>query len=372
MSDYPVELLKSMLETYSPSGSEEQVAALLHDEMQSHGFRVTIDSAGNVIGCLGRDGPRLLLCGHMDTVPGEIPVRIKEDTIYGRGAVDAKSSLAAMLAGTILANEKCTLPCRVTVAGVVEEETTSAGIRTLMNGGANYDLAVFGEPSGSSNLIIGYKGSLQAKVICRTEAGHSASPWLFKNSAEEAFEFWKLIKGSLLSNDASSKFSSLTGSLTQFQSGRIPNSIPSKAEMNLDFRIPPGTRPAQIFERVVTLAHEYEQAHSDVSLEAALVDQVEPVLAARNSIAVRMFRLAIRLVIGGEVQLKKKTGTSDMNLLAQHHEIPMIAYGPGDSHLDHTANERVSINEYLNAVTVYSKAIERATVIDQKTSVLTT
>ena len=120
MQSYPVELLQAMLETYSPSGSEQRLADLLHQHMLSHGFEVKKDRVGNVIGEFGNDGPRILLCGHMDTVPGEIPVRIEGDFLYGRGSVDAKSSLAAMLVGSILAKERSTLPFHVTLAGVVE------------------------------------------------------------------------------------------------------------------------------------------------------------------------------------------------------------------------------------------------------------
>ena len=55
----------------------------------------------------------------------------------------------------------------------------------------------------------------------------------------------------------------------------------------------------------------------------------------------------------------KKTGTCDMNLFAKSYSIPMIAYGPGDSSLDHTENEHVSLNEYLSSIEVYANAIQQ-------------
>ena len=106
MQDYPVSLLRRMLETYSPSGSEADLSRLLLEEMGTLGLNVRTDGAGNVIGEVGNDGPRILLCGHMDTVPGELPVCERDGFIYGRGAVDAKASLAAMIFGCMRATER--------------------------------------------------------------------------------------------------------------------------------------------------------------------------------------------------------------------------------------------------------------------------
>jgi len=100
MSDYAVQLLTKMLEIYSPSGKEEEISRFLAEEMEKMGFHVKRDSVGNVIGEIGRGKPVILLCGHMDTVAGYIPVQNRDNKLYGRGAVDAKASLAAMIVAT--------------------------------------------------------------------------------------------------------------------------------------------------------------------------------------------------------------------------------------------------------------------------------
>lgn len=359
MQNYPVELLQSMLEIYSPSGSEGQLASFLQEQMSARGFKVRRDHVGSVIGELGEEGPRVLLCGHMDTVPREIPVRIEGDFIYGRGSVDAKSSLAAMIAGSSLAIERSPAPFRVTIAGVVEEETSSAGAKALIGSGNSYDLAVFGEPSGASNIIIGYKGSLQLHATCVTSGGHSASPWLSKNSYEEAFEFWKTFRDSLLENDSTSKFSAVTGCVTNAVAGDATNNIPSEARLVIDVRIPPNIKAADMVKRVDEFAERYQKDHEGVRVLIAVEDRTEAFLGNEDSIAVRAFRWAIRKTMGCQVLLVKKTGTSDMNLFAESCSMPMIAYGPGDSSLDHTENERVSISEYLSSVEVYANAIQQ-------------
>jgi len=55
----------------------------------------------------------------------------------------------------------------------------------------------------------------------------------------------------------------------------------------------------------------------------------------------------------------RKTGTGDMNLFGKALKIPMITYGPGNSHLDHTPNEYIDIQEYLDSIQVYEKALRR-------------
>ncbi len=363
MQDYRVELLKDLLEVYSPSGSEQRLAEVLTRKMARLGFQVGRDYAGNVICEAGEKGPRILLCGHMDTVSGEISVRLEGDLIQGRGAVDAKSALAAMLLGSDLAVKRTTVPFRVAVVGVVEEETSSKGIKSLIGRNDHFDLAVFGEPSGARRLIIGYKGSLKLRVTLQTNGGHSASPWLSVNSLEQAFEFWKQLRQSLLQNDSPRKFNVLTGCVTGGQAGESENSVPRKAVISIDIRTPPEIKLADVTGKIETFAKEYELNHPGVRVEVEFVDQCPGFAGISNSIAVQAFRWAIKNSIGGRVELLKKTGSSDMNLFAQFNRIPMIAYGPGNSALDHTENETIHIHEFLDSIEVFAKAIEKVAVL---------
>jgi len=112
-------------------------------------------------------------------------------------------------------------------------------------------------------------------------------------------------------------------------------------------------------KRVDEFAERYQKNHEGVRVLIAVEDRTEAFLGNEDSLAVRAFRWAIRKTMGCQVLLVKKTGTSDMNLFAESCSMPMIAYGPGDSSLDHTENERVSISEYLSSVEVYANAIQQ-------------
>jgi LysW-gamma-L-lysine carboxypeptidase len=78
--------------------------------------------------------------------------------------------------------------------------------------------------------------------------------------------------------------------------------------------------------------------------------------ADKNTDLARAFVAAIRRA-GGEPAFKVKTGTSDMNVVGPVWHCPIVAYGPGDSNLDHTPNEHVSLAEYDRAIEVLTDVL---------------
>ncbi len=85
-----IALLEAMLRSPSVSGDEGALAAFLVRRMAELGFEAAVDGAGNAVGSIGQGPQTVVLLGHMDTVPGAIPVRVADGRLYGRGAVDAK------------------------------------------------------------------------------------------------------------------------------------------------------------------------------------------------------------------------------------------------------------------------------------------
>src|SRR6266851_5849248 len=144
----------------SVSRNERDAVEWLVARMGERGYRASIDEAGNAVGEIG-DGPRhVVLLGHIDTVPGEIPVRVEDGELVGRGAVDAKGPLAVFVA----AATRPVPGVRVTVVGAVEEESpTSAGARYRATLPAP-DWCVIGEPSGWDGVTVAYKGRLTVRI----------------------------------------------------------------------------------------------------------------------------------------------------------------------------------------------------------------
>ena len=361
MQEQAVRFLTNLLGIYSPSGQEEDIALFLAQEMRKLGFQVGVDAVGNVIGVVGEGDPVIFLCGHMDTVAGHIPLRVDEGKIYARGAVDAKGPLAAMVMAAAQVGKDPNFKGKVLVASVVEEEATSRGVRHLITQGIQADYAVFGEPSGVENLTIGYKGQIQLKVMCRTQRGHTSTPWLYDNALDKAYELWMQIKNSYpdlgKADSPDSPFNTVTACLTRMTGGRANSVIPFIAEMVIDIRVPPQFTTAQVFEETQNVIAMFRAENPKVSVKVSVTDTVEPFEVNKASPLVHTFSSSIRQVLGKPATLLRKTGTGDMNILGHAMNLPIVTYGPGDSHLDHTIDEHIVISEYLDSIKVYKETL---------------
>jgi LysW-gamma-L-lysine carboxypeptidase len=71
-------------------------------------------------------------------------------------------------------------------------------------------------------------------------------------------------------------------------------------------------------------------------------------------------------VLNKAATLLRKTGTGDMNILGRALNVPVVTYGPGDSHLDHTKDEHILVSEYLDAIQVYKETILKLVELHEK------
>lgn len=357
MQEQAVRLLTNLLGIYSPSGKEEDIGNFLADEMTKLGLQVGKDNVGNVIGNIGEGTPVILLCGHMDTVAGHVPLRVEEGKIFARGAVDAKGPLAAMVMAAASVGKDPAFKGRVLIVSVVEEEATSRGVRELIKEGIQADYAIFGEPSGVENITIGYKGQIQLKVTCKTQTGHSSTPWLYENALEKAYELWIQIKNSFPLNPQEAPFNSISACLTKISGGQATSVIPFESEMYIDIRIPPQFTSGQVLEDTLKTIDKYKTANPQVKVRATMVDSVEPFEVEKNSPLVHALSSSVRKVLNKPATLLRKTGTGDMNILGKAMVLPIVTYGPGDSHLDHTLDEHIVISEYLDSIEIFKETI---------------
>jgi [amino group carrier protein]-lysine/ornithine hydrolase len=355
-----VRLLTNLLGIYSPSGKEQDIAAFLATEMKKMGFQVGIDAIGNVIGVVGSGEPTIFLCGHMDTVAGYMPLRMEEGKIYARGAVDAKGPLAAMVmaAAQVTKEPAFKRKGKILVASVVEEEATSRGVRHMITQGISADYAIFGEPSGVENVTIGYKGQIQLKIIIKTETGHSSTPWMYDNALDKAYELYSQIKDTFGPVEkADSPFHAVTACLTKLTGGDATSVIPFEAEMFIDIRVPPPLVTARVYEEIHKVLAKFQAENPKVAFRACVEDTVEPFEVNKSSPLVHALSASVRKALGKPATLLRKTGTGDMNILGHAMNLPIVTYGPGDSHLDHTVDEHIVIEEYLQAIEVYKETI---------------
>ena len=354
---YAIELLNRSLKEYTPSRAEASLANLIKDKsINELGFEKTnIDNVGNVIATKGSGRPVIMLCGHMDTVPGRIPVRMENGYLYGRGASDAKSSLIAML---LAASEFPKQRGTIIFAGVVDEEGNATGIKELVRSKSTIDYAIFGEPSGISNITIAYKGRFAFRLTCDVgTSAHASAPWLAKNSIEEVYDFWQAIQLEIGRLDSGSdKSSKVTCSLTEISGGSSHNVTPQKCKITVDIRIPTTNTSRKIQELVASIVKEVS-IKKNIRATYRIEDMTEPFEADHTSPLVRALSLSIIDVCRKRPILLRKTGTGDMNILGNAFRIPVVTYGPGDPHSSHTVDERISIAEYISSIEVYSTTL---------------
>jgi LysW-gamma-L-lysine carboxypeptidase len=339
LPDSAVALLCRMLMIPSPSQRERPLAEFLAETMEVLGFTAHIDNVGNVIGEIGTgDGPTVLLVGHLDTVPGAVPVRNDGARLHGRGASDAQGPLAAMV---MAAAQVADFPGRVIVAGVVEEEMPSSrGAVYLGTTIDRPDIVIIGEPGGWSNVVIGYRGKVDLKYRIRRPCTHPTNP--VDKATELAAAFWQEAL-TILDDDHGHAAFDRPGVTLSSMSGDI-----GEVQMDISYRIPIG------FDIDGLVAKLRERA-GDADVDVA--NAVPAVLVDRRNPAVRALSAGIRRT-GGTPRFKVKTGTSDMNTLARFWDVPMATYGPGDSRLDHTAEEHTEIKDYLNGISALSAALD--------------
>jgi [amino group carrier protein]-lysine/ornithine hydrolase len=337
-----VDLLRRMLEIPSPSCAEAPLAAYLANAMTAMGYRTQIDPTGNVIGVIGAgEGPTVMLLGHMDTVPDLMPVRQEPDRLFGRGAVDAKGPLAAMIVAGAGAYRHVG---RVVVIGVVEEETPSSrGAMAIRATHPPPDALIVGEPSGWSNVIIGYKGKLDLRYSVTVPGSHPTSPE--PKATDLAIACWQSLVALLGPHASHASFAQPGATLADIVADL------ASARMDMSVRTPPGF---DVDRLVADLRAGLPRG------ELEIVNAVAACRADRSNAAVRALSSGIRR-LGAQPRLIVKTATSDMNTLAEVWDVPMATYGPGDSRLDHADDEHILLADYMAGIGVLASAIAELT-----------
>lgn len=345
-------LLHALVATPSVSHYEADASRLLAGWMSKHGYdEAFVDESGSAVGILGQgDGSRdIILLGHIDTFPGNPPVYIEDGKLYGRGSVDAKGPLCTFAVAA--RNAALQLPdgVRLIVIGATEEEAaTSKGAR---HAAATYQpqACVIGEPSHWDRITLGYKGRILFRY--RWEGGRTHSAGHNPTAGERAVAYWQRVNDyvrSVNEGRPESIFGQLDATLREINTGTYNEETHEWCDMVIGFRLPPDIEPEDVVNAL--------QPTDGGTIEPYGPERTY--LAAKDTHLTRAMRHAIRAE-GGKPRFVYKTGTSDMNAVGPVWRCPMVAYGPGDSSLDHTPQEHIELDEYAQAIRVLTKALVR-------------
>lgn len=343
----PADVAETLVRAPSVTGAAEPAVAAFVDVARRLGFAEAYrDEAGNGVAIVGGRGGRqppreILLVGHLDTVPPVLPVRRDERWLHGRGAVDAKGPLAAFLCAAAALRD--TRTHRLVVVGACDEEGESKGARALIPR-FSPEALVIGEPSGVAGVTLGYKGIVKVRYEAEEDLQHTGAP--FPSVPDRGVAFWSAVQGYLGQRHGESLFDTPTAKLSDFATELLPSGR-VRVRLSGSARIPPG------FDAPAFL--DFLRARAG-SAKLDLPEWSPAWVGDKNAALTRAFVAAIREE-GLTPRYVKKTGTSDANLLAPAWRAPCVAYGPGESALDHTPQERLDLDELRASVRVLERAL---------------
>ncbi|NJN84907.1 MAG: M20/M25/M40 family metallo-hydrolase [Caldilineaceae bacterium] len=275
---------------------------------------------------------------------------------------------------------------RLVVVGAVEEEAaTSKGARFIRDrfDGVREPIphaCIIGEPSGVNRVTLGYKGRLLVELEAWQPMMHTAGP--DAGIATVAVDFWNWLSAYAadFNSEHDRTFDQLSPSLRHIHTD-TDEAMQDRVTAQAGIRLPLEFDATAFADELLQWARRRVGANAETSGETNLpISNLPstPILTEgptssltltfrgyeqawrsdRNNALVRSFLGAIRHVQNGERPgFVVKTGTSDMNVVGPAWQCPLLAYGPGDSSLDHTPHEHLLLDEYWQAVLVLEQAL---------------
>ena len=324
-------LTRHLNDIESVTGNEKRMALYLSDYLQAMGAEVSLEEAEpdrpNVVACWGK--PDVVLSTHLDTVPPFFPSREDGEFIYGRGACDTKGIIAAQLEAA----------SRLRAEGVgdfgllfvVGEERNSAGALFANKSPRGSRFLINGEPT-DNRLAVGTKGVLRLEIEASGRMAHSAYPELGESAIEKLLEALNRLRGLKLPEDE--LLGKTTCNIGTIQGGRAPNVIPDSARAEVMYRL---VRPGE------ELRHAVEQAVGELA-------------TVQEALYLPPVKLGTLDGLMDGIETAVVAFATDIPSLTAWGQPYLI--GPGSIHVAHTANEKISKAELMQAAEIYVNMVK--------------
>jgi putative selenium metabolism hydrolase len=368
--------LQDLVRTPSLSTQEANVAARLAQEMRRLGFAdVWTDRIGNVVGRIGAGrGRKLLFNGHMDTVAvtdvaawsrDPFGAQIEAGILYGRGAVDMKGALAAMVyAAKLLLDAQVPLNGDLYVTGVVqEEECEGLGMRVLVEEeGLRPDWVVLGEPT-DLQVARGQPGRMGLRVTVKGRSAHASAPHLGENAIYGAAHLIGELRD-LAEKVAREQRGAMAVTQIESKAGSL-NAVPDHCSFYIDRRLAVGETETTVLDEIGEIIRRADLSadlqvtpYRATSYTGYGADQREyyPAWALEEDhplvqAAVR----AVREELEYEPRVKLWDFSTDGVYTMGTAGIPTVGFGPGEERHAHTAQEQILLQDVVAAARVYAQ-----------------
>ncbi|MGH2348746.1 MAG: M20 family metallopeptidase [bacterium] len=356
-------------ESSNPPGDTRKVADLVAARLRqaSIDFQLLADEPRkpNVIARLGTGKPEVLFTTHMDTVPAgdragwrrdPFGAEISGARLFGRGAADAKASLAALIAAFEALTTVLPLRGALTLTAVSDEEVGGIkGTEFLVDRGLLVpDHVVVGEIT-RNRLAVAEKGVLWLRIITHGRAAHGSTPWDGNNAIDHMVTVLLTIReqiGTRLERMTHPLTPRPSVSVGTIRGGIATNIVADWCEATIDRRTLPNESVQEAVAEVERLVAELRAENSLLDADVEVLQMGPPIETPATAAVVRAGQ-AVATALGLDPTVVGYHQASDGRFFAER-GIPTVLFGPGDPEIAHTTNESVDLDEVLTAAQFYA------------------
>ena len=363
-------LAEALIERPSVSPDDGGCQDVLIDRLRAAGFcvdRMRFGPVDNFWATHGEGGPLLAFAGHTDVVPAgpldawrspPFEATVRDGHLYGRGAADMKSSLAAMVVAAeqfVAAHPHHDGVLAFLITSDEEDKAVDGTVRvvqTLAQRGVRIDYCVVGEPSSTSRVgdvvRIGRRGSLNGTALVRGVQGHVAYPDQAVNPIHGAARALAALASERW-DEGDADFPPTSFQVSNIRAGTgATNVIPGDLECRFNFRFcPVQTAPGL----QAAVARAFDEAGADCDIDWRLSG--EPFITRGGELVAAVQR-AVRDVAGFDTETSG--GTSDGRFIAPT-GTQVVELGPVNETI-HQVNEHVAVADLLPLMRMYGRIIE--------------
>jgi acetylornithine deacetylase/succinyl-diaminopimelate desuccinylase len=327
----------------------------------------------NLIAKINGNGKKesLMFNGHLDTVPPYnmvIPAFepvITENKISGRGAVDMKGSIAAMLtAMALIKRSDIKLKGDLFFTGVIDQEQRSVGSVDLVDKNIDVDYAVVGEPT-NLKICNAHKGMEWIKIIIKGKSAHGSTPEKGINPIYHACRIASEIE--LLNKELEMRENDIMGNPTVnvgvISGGNDPNIVPSVCYIEVDRRYTTEEKREDIYEEIKRIITRLNAAYPAYQTEIISMDdricplKNIPLKTNEDNKLIKALKKGVKNSGLKDTEVTSFRGWSDAALFVNELNIPSVVFGPGLPEQCHAADESLEIEQLKKAVKVYLSLI---------------
>ena len=375
-----INLTKKLISIPSYHGMEEperEVSNYIYNYLRDEGLEAeqvpVVGERNNVIGYYGtgeKEEKTLMLEGHMDTVDVKnmkidpFGGYIEDGKIYGRGAVDMKGALAAMMAAlTAVKHAGIHLDGRAYFAGVIDEEFWYRGADHLAKNGPKTRYAVVGEPT-DMEIHNGHRGLIWIEVKVKGKYAHGGTPEKGINAIDRMNRIISGIQEQLLP-EIRKRSHPVTGpallNLGYIKGGTQPSTVAGECVLQMDRRWLPGETQEQALQEIRDIVDRVKENDPLLEAEVSVMDdgigiQFPPLACREDSFLVNSLKEASRQVLRGH-KVSYFPAWTDGSILSRDGGIETAVFGPGHLASAHSEEEFCPVEDIIKACQVYIYSI---------------